>query len=127
MCITIEKNSKEKIAKKNIKVYKSLCEDGISYFQFYRYIPFQPSPHTELEIYTCGDGVIIGNRGYHSWKKFPLTHFLSGDKIAIFRIPAGCKYYEGVQHDGKEGFISEKIEYRGNLFNIFDMFKRLLS
>lgn len=50
--------------------------------------------------------------GFHSWKKRPVCRWTVNrghHRIFKFIIPKGATYYEGIQHDDEQGYVSDKI------------------
>ena len=123
MCLRINSVTKPepKIATEDIVCYKELrIEDNGTYtseFQYFIYIKhklYELGFDIEtIDGYELGDNLNwVIHEGFHSWKERPVCYWTVNrghHRIFKFIIPKGATYYEGIQHDGKPGYVSDKI------------------
>lgn len=118
MCLTIKQNAKERIAKRDIIVYKWLEEDEIlkSLRTPYRLQPIKIDKTYESDLLLLFNNNII-TVGLHSFerkmdavKDIMMTAFGFNPIIVRCIIPKGSKYYKGVFYN-KIACASNSIKY----------------
>lgn len=109
MCLYINKDAEIKTAKRNIICWKKLKLSNESEFRGFEYemgvkydIPEGMATH--INEY---DRLQV-ERAFHSWENKPSNHSFSY-KIVICVIPKGSTYFEGTQHDCRDGYASDAI------------------
>ena len=119
MCFYIHKDyPKAMIAKKDIKVYKTLMRDGADYIapvypmiykagKLYKasMVKIKPDDYSEQEVI---------NEGLHSFSTFTAGLYeAQGRKLFLFIIPKGSKYY---YNSDCEEYVSNKIIWTGKIW-----------
>lgn len=103
MCLRIDTNTKELVAKNDIVVWKTLDPGNISNFYAFKY-KRNTLYRLRQKLEVCGSCIF---EGFHSYKS--RDGLYGWNKIVKMIIPKGAKYYYGIHSDNRYGYVSSSI------------------